>query len=80
MFQDVTTIMLDPVAFKHTIDLLVERYQGQQVDVVAGAPPAGLGRSAHCAASNCGATPAAACHPSISTTYSCGPILPPCRL
>lgn len=35
-FQDVTTILLDPVAFKHTIDMLVERYQGQQVDVVAG--------------------------------------------
>ena len=36
-FQDVTTILLDPAAFKHTIDLLVERYQGQKVDVVAGA-------------------------------------------
>ena len=36
-FQDVTTILLDPEAFKHTIDLLAERYQGRQVDVVAGA-------------------------------------------
>lgn len=38
-FQDVTTIMLNPVAFKHTIDMLAERYRGQRVDVVAGAPP-----------------------------------------
>ena len=37
MFQDVTTIMLDPVAFKHSVDLLVERYREQQVDVIAGA-------------------------------------------
>ena len=36
MFQDVTTILLDPLAFKHSIDLLVERYCGMQVDVVAG--------------------------------------------
>ena len=35
-FQDVTTILLNPTAFKHCIDLLVERYQGQHVDVVAG--------------------------------------------
>ena len=42
-FQDVTTILLDPTAFKHTIDMLVERYQGQQVDVVAGAQPPRVG-------------------------------------
>ena len=36
MFQDVTTILLDPLAFKHSVDLLVERYSGMQVDVVAG--------------------------------------------
>lgn len=35
-FQDVTTILLDPVAFKHTIDLLAERYRDQEVDVIAG--------------------------------------------
>lgn len=29
--------MLDPVAFKHCIDLLVERYREQKVDVIAGA-------------------------------------------
>lgn len=35
-FQDVTTILLDPLAFKHTIDLLTERYQDLKVDVIAG--------------------------------------------
>ena len=37
MFQDVTTVMLQPVAFKHSIDLLVERYADKKIDVVAGA-------------------------------------------
>ncbi|PSC67491.1 adenine phosphoribosyltransferase [Micractinium conductrix] len=41
-FQDVTTIMLDPVAFKHCIDLLVERYREQKVDVIAGFEARGL--------------------------------------
>jgi adenine phosphoribosyltransferase len=36
LFWDVTTLMLDVEAFKHTIDLLVERYRGQKIDVVAG--------------------------------------------
>jgi adenine phosphoribosyltransferase len=36
LFYDVTTILLDPVAFKHCIDILVERYSGQQVDIIAG--------------------------------------------
>lgn len=35
-FQDVTTILLDPAAFKHTVDLLTERYCDQKVDVIAG--------------------------------------------
>ncbi|KAL4450632.1 hypothetical protein ABPG77_000988 [Micractinium sp. CCAP 211/92] len=41
-FQDVTTILLDPVAFKHTIDLLAERYRDQEVDVIAGFEARGL--------------------------------------
>ncbi len=36
MFQDVTTIFLNPEAFKNCIDLFTERYQGKGVDVVAG--------------------------------------------
>jgi adenine phosphoribosyltransferase len=36
LFWDVTTLMLDVEAFRHTVDLLVERYRGQKIDVVAG--------------------------------------------
>lgn len=36
LFWDVTTIMLNPVAFQYTIDLFTERYKGMKVDVVAG--------------------------------------------
>lgn len=35
--QDVTTILLNPDAFRHTIDIFVERYQALKIDVVAGA-------------------------------------------
>lgn len=36
MFQDVTTILLDPQAFQHSIDLFYEHYKDQKVDVIAG--------------------------------------------
>ncbi|KAF3333874.1 adenine phosphoribosyltransferase 1-like isoform X3 [Carex littledalei] len=36
MFQDITTLLLDPQAFKDTIDLFVERYKGKGITVVAG--------------------------------------------
>ncbi|KAL4559614.1 hypothetical protein LXL04_031757 [Taraxacum kok-saghyz] len=36
MFQDITTMLLDPVAFKDTIDLFVERYKNKDISVVAG--------------------------------------------
>jgi len=32
----VTTLLLDPVAFKHTIDMFVERLEGKKVDAVVG--------------------------------------------
>ncbi|URE23805.1 adenine phosphoribosyltransferase [Musa troglodytarum] len=35
MFQDITTLLLDPKAFKNTVDLFVERYIGKDVSVVA---------------------------------------------
>ncbi|RXI01162.1 hypothetical protein DVH24_001396 [Malus domestica] len=35
MFQDITTLLLDPKAFKDTIDLFVERYKGKNISVVA---------------------------------------------
>lgn len=43
-FQDVTTILTDPVAFKHSIDLLAERYRAPEhrIDVVAGFEARGL--------------------------------------
>ncbi|CAN6579410.1 unnamed protein product [Malus baccata var. baccata] len=36
MFQDITTLLLDPKSFKDTIDLFVERYKGKNISVVAG--------------------------------------------
>lgn len=36
MFQDITTLLLDPQAFKDTVDLFVERYKGKNISVVAG--------------------------------------------
>lgn len=42
MFQDVTTVLLDPVAFKASIDLLVDRYRDKGVSVVAGFDARGL--------------------------------------
>lgn len=36
MFQDITTLLLNPKAFKNTVDLFVERYKGKNISVVAG--------------------------------------------
>ena len=36
MFQDITTLLLDPKAFKDTVGLFVERYKGKNISVVAG--------------------------------------------
>lgn len=36
MFQDITTLLLDHKAFKHTIDIFVDRYRDMQISVVAG--------------------------------------------
>ncbi|KAG6406860.1 hypothetical protein SASPL_134472 [Salvia splendens] len=36
MFQDITTLLLDPKAFKDTIDLFVERYRDKNINVIAG--------------------------------------------
>ncbi|KAF5740622.1 hypothetical protein HS088_TW11G00699 [Tripterygium wilfordii] len=36
LFQDITTLLLDPKAFKDTVDLFVERYKGKDISVVAG--------------------------------------------
>ncbi|CAO2833941.1 unnamed protein product [Amaranthus hypochondriacus] len=42
MFQDITTMLLDPQAFKDTIDLFVERYKGKDISVVAGVEARGF--------------------------------------
>nr|XP_043637350.1 adenine phosphoribosyltransferase 1, chloroplastic-like isoform X2 [Erigeron canadensis] len=42
MFQDITTMLLDPVAFKSTIDLFVERYKHKNISVVAGVEARGF--------------------------------------
>jgi adenine phosphoribosyltransferase len=36
MFQDVTTLMLHPEAFQHSIDILYEHYKDSKIDVIAG--------------------------------------------
>ena len=36
MFQDVTTLLLDPAAFQYSVDLLYEHYGDAKIDVVAG--------------------------------------------
>lgn len=35
-FKDITTLLQNKVAFRRVIELLVERYAGQRIDVVAG--------------------------------------------
>lgn len=47
LFWDVTTLMLNPQAFQLCIDLLVDRYQDQKVDVVAGVCSCGGYRHPH---------------------------------
>ncbi|KAI3802442.1 hypothetical protein L1987_30574 [Smallanthus sonchifolius] len=42
MFQDITTMLLDPVAFRDTIDLFVERYKEKNISVVAGVEARGF--------------------------------------
>lgn len=36
MFRDITTLLLDPVGLKETIDAFYERYKDRKIDVVAG--------------------------------------------
>lgn len=54
MFQDITTLLLDPIAFQYSIDDFIEHFRDQQIDVIAGfeargfifGPPVALGL--HC--------------------------------
>lgn len=36
LFKDITTLLQDPEAYKYSIDMMVERYRGQHIDVVVG--------------------------------------------
>ncbi|KAJ0075478.1 hypothetical protein Patl1_34551 [Pistacia atlantica] len=42
MFQDITTLLLDHKAFKHTVDIFVDRYRNMRIDVVAGCEARGF--------------------------------------
>ncbi|KMT18960.1 hypothetical protein BVRB_2g030580 [Beta vulgaris subsp. vulgaris] len=42
MFQDITTLLLDHKAFKHTIDIFVDRYRDMDISVVAGVEARGF--------------------------------------
>ncbi|KAH0465587.1 hypothetical protein IEQ34_005690 [Dendrobium chrysotoxum] len=41
-FKDITTLLLNPKAFKNTVDLFVERYTGKGISVVAGVEARGF--------------------------------------
>lgn len=36
IFKDITTVLRDPAAFKHAVDLLAKHYQKQKIDYIAG--------------------------------------------
>lgn len=42
LFWDVTTILLNPTAFRYTVELFADHYRGQKIDVVAGFEARGL--------------------------------------
>ncbi|KAK9098693.1 hypothetical protein Syun_025738 [Stephania yunnanensis] len=42
MFQDITTLLLDPKAFKDTVDIFVDRYRDMDLSVVAGVEARGF--------------------------------------
>ncbi|XP_010521541.1 PREDICTED: adenine phosphoribosyltransferase 2 isoform X2 [Tarenaya hassleriana] len=42
MFQDITTLLLDPKAFKHVVDIFVDRYRHMNISVVAGVEARGF--------------------------------------
>ncbi|XP_075511855.1 adenine phosphoribosyltransferase 1-like [Primulina tabacum] len=42
LFHDITTLLLDPKAFKDTIDLFVERYKDKNISVIAGVEARGF--------------------------------------
>ena len=37
LFKDITPLLADPVAFRHSIDLMAIHYDGQPIDAIAAA-------------------------------------------
>ena len=46
LFYDITTLLKDPAAYKESIDLMLEPYAGEQIDVVVGMESRGFNFSA----------------------------------
>lgn len=42
MFKDITPLLADPVAFRHSIDLMAVHYDGQPIDAIAAAEARGF--------------------------------------
>src|SRR3954452_7678553 len=42
LFKDITPLLAEPAAFQKSIDLLLERYQGQPIDAIAAAEARGF--------------------------------------
>jgi adenine phosphoribosyltransferase len=42
LFKDITPLLAEPSAFKHSIQLLVDRYQNQPIDAIAAAEARGF--------------------------------------
>ena len=42
LFYDITTLLKDPAAYKEAIDLMLEPYRDEQVDIVVGMESRGL--------------------------------------
>lgn len=76
LFQDVTTLMLQPAAFKHSVDLLYERYKDQSVDVIAGGRfPRGRASTMR-AGQHMALTPLQRCRLHLGVRCACAPAHP----
>src|SRR5262249_44741169 len=42
LFKDITPLLADPAAFRHTVELLAEHYRGRPVDAIAAAEARGF--------------------------------------
>jgi adenine phosphoribosyltransferase len=42
LFKDITPLLAEPAAFQHSVDLLAERYRGEELDAIAAAEARGF--------------------------------------